>query len=245
MVLLALLLTILAAAVPSLLYTSIAWWLDRYEKEPWWVLVLTFFWGAVPAIVLALVVEVAFDIPLRLFLVPSQAEFFASIVVAPVVEELFKAVPLVLIFWLYRQEFDGIMDGLLYGALVGFGFAMTENIFYFLSALVEEGVGSFLFLVFLRAIVFGLNHALFSSAFGFGLGLARYARTDLVRWGGACGRVVGRHRAAHGPQCFRLLGFDPLLGEPGERLDGRAPLACAGVGGRPPGGPLNPRGIGR
>ncbi len=183
MIFLALLLTVLAAVVPSVIYTGIAWWLDRYEKEPWWVLVLTFFWGAVPAILLALIVEVAFDIPLRLFFMPSQAEFFASAVVAPIVEELLKAVPLLFIFWFYRREFDGIMDGLIYGAMVGFGFAMTENLFYFLGALAEGGIGSVLALAFLRAVVFGLNHALFSSAFGFGLGLARYARTGLVRFG--------------------------------------------------------------
>ncbi len=183
MIFVALIFSLLAAVVPSLFYVSVAWWLDRYEKEPWWVLALTFFWGAIPAIVLALIVEVVFDLPLQAFFPSPQADFISTAVVAPVVEELFKAVPLLLIFWLYRREFDGLMDGLLYGAMVGFGFAMTENLFYFLGALAEGGVGTLLTVVFLRAVVFGLNHALFSSAFGLGLGVARYARSSLVRWG--------------------------------------------------------------
>lgn len=182
MIVAAVLFSFLAAVVPSAFYVGVAWWLDRYEKEPWWVLTLTFFWGAVPAIVLALIVEVVFDIPLRAFFLPSRATFFSSAVVAPVVEEIVKAVPLVMVYWLYRREFDGLMDGLLYGAIVGLGFSMTENLFYFLGALAEGGVGSLVVVAFLRAVVFGLNHALFSSALGLGLGVARYAHSAFVRW---------------------------------------------------------------
>lgn len=186
MILAALVLSIVVAVVPTGFYVGVAWWLDRYEKEPWWLLGLTFLWGAVPAIILALIVEIVFDVPVRVLMTGTGAELIGTAVIAPVAEELFKAIPLAAIFWLYPREFDGLMDGLLYGALVGLGFALTENVFYFLGALAEGGVGDWAMVVVLRAVVFGLNHALFSSMFGLGLGIARYAGPSfggLVRWG--------------------------------------------------------------
>lgn len=178
----ALVLTVAAAVVPTTIYVSIAWWLDRYEKEPWWLLGLTFLWGAVPAIIFALMAEILLDIPIRAIVTGEGAAIVSAVVVAPVAEELFKAIPLLAIFIIHPREFDGLMDGLLYGALVGFGFAMTENVFYYAGAFTDGGLGDFAVVVFLRAVIFGLNHALFSSMFGLGLGFARYAGNAVVRW---------------------------------------------------------------
>jgi protease PrsW len=180
-ILLALIASFLAAFIPTCVYVGVAWWLDRYEKEPLWLLAITFLWGAVPAIIVSLVLEVVLDIPVQLLVTGQGADLVSVAVIAPVVEEAAKAFPLLLLFILYRREFDGLMDGLIYGALVGFGFAMTENIFYFLGAYAEGGWGSWGILVFMRAIIFGLNHALFTSAFGVGLGYARYARRRRTR----------------------------------------------------------------
>ena len=47
------LLSLLVAFIPALGYTLLVWWLDRYEREPFRLLVVAFFWGAVPAIALA------------------------------------------------------------------------------------------------------------------------------------------------------------------------------------------------
>lgn len=182
MIIAALILSVAAAVVPTSIYVSIAWWLDRYEKEPWWLLALTFLWGAVPAIIFALIAELLLDIPIRALVIGDGAVLIAAAVGAPVAEELFKAIPLLAIFLIHPREFDGLMDGLLYGALVGFGFAMTENVFYFIGAFSEGGLGDFAAVVFLRAVIFGLNHALFSSMFGLGLGFARYAGSAMVRW---------------------------------------------------------------
>lgn len=179
--LLALLASIVAAAIPTLLYVGLAWWLDRYEREPLWLLSVTFLWGAIPAIIVSLFAEIILDIPVSLFVVGDSSALFSAAVVAPVVEEVAKSIPLVGIYFLHRREFDGLMDGLIYGALVGFGFAMTENVFYFVGAYAEAGWEAWGVLVFMRAIVFGLNHALFTSLFGAALGYARYGTTRFVR----------------------------------------------------------------
>ena len=36
-------LSILAAVLPTILYVGIIYWVDRYEKEPWWLLAAAFF----------------------------------------------------------------------------------------------------------------------------------------------------------------------------------------------------------
>lgn len=176
----AVVISLLGAAVPTVVYVSIAWWLDRYEKEPWWLLAMTFAWGALPAVILAVILEIAFSISIAEFHTADDSQILTVTVAAPITEELFKAVPLLAIFLLYRREFDGLMDGLLYGSLVGFGFAMTENIMYFLSEWANGGIHAVFASIFLRALVFGMMHALWSSMFGIGLGIARYARSRFV-----------------------------------------------------------------
>lgn len=173
--------SVMAALIPTVFYVALAWWLDRYEKEPLWLLTITFLWGAIPAIVLSLVAEIVLDIPVQAFVLGEGGTLISTAVIAPVVEEIAKGFVVWLIFVLYRKEFDGLMDGLIYAALVGFGFAMTENVFYFMGAFEEGGWEAWSALVFVRAIIFGLNHALFTSAFGAGLGYSRYAKDPTAR----------------------------------------------------------------
>ncbi|HEY63431.1 MAG TPA: PrsW family intramembrane metalloprotease, partial [Caldilineae bacterium] len=78
---------------------------------------------------------------------------------------------------------DDVLDGIVYGALVGLGFAMTENVFYFMSILLDDGWGAWSLAIFLRSVIFGFNHAFFTSLVGIGLGLARTVRSREVRWG--------------------------------------------------------------
>jgi RsiW-degrading membrane proteinase PrsW (M82 family) len=175
-------LTVLASVAPALLYSLLVWWLDRYEKEPWGLLAATFIWGAIPAIILSIVAEFVLGIPFSGFLGEGGAQLVGSGLVAPVVEEVVKGMAIFLVFLVFRAEFDGLLDGIVYGALVGFGFAMTENALYFLGALLEGGVGTWLLLVFMRTLVFGLNHGLFSAIVGMGFGCAAVATSSWQRW---------------------------------------------------------------
>jgi RsiW-degrading membrane proteinase PrsW (M82 family) len=175
-------LSLAATAVPTLIYTGLVWWCDRYEREPWPLLAATFLWGAIPAVILSLVIELILDIPLSMLRSSTAHDLLAAGGVAPIVEESVKAVALLGLFLLARQEFDNALDGIVYGALVGFGFAMTENVFYFMSVLLEEGWGAWTLVVFLRSVVFGFNHAFFTSLTGIGLGVARMTRHRWLRW---------------------------------------------------------------
>jgi len=167
------LLAVLAAVVPTSVYVLFVWWLDRYEKEPLRLLLAAFVWGAVPAVALAATVEVALQVPLdELF--PRYGALLGISIVGPVIEEGLKAIALVAISILARYEFDGLLDGVIYGSLVGFGFAMTENLLYFIGS--DGATGEWLALILGRSVVFGLNHAMFASFTGVGLSLATGTR---------------------------------------------------------------------
>lgn len=169
-------LSLLAAAAPTAVYVALLWWMDPYEKEPLPLLLSAFLWGAVPAVVLSVVLEFAVGIPEG-----RLSESLASLVdiglTAPLVEEIVKGAALIVLLVAFRREFDDVLDGIVYGAMVGFGFAMTENVLYFVTAYGSGGFTEWSVVVVLRAAVFGLNHALFTSVFGAGLGLSRLERS--------------------------------------------------------------------
>jgi len=160
--------------VPMLLYALILWWFDRYEREPLSLVAAAFLWGAVPAIIFSIIAQIAFDIPTGMLIEPGLgSELVSSALIAPLTEEPFKALALLLLLLFFRRELDSPLDGIIYGGLVGFGFAATENTFYFLDAYGTGGLGGVLELSLLRAFLFGLNHALFTGCTGLGVALAR------------------------------------------------------------------------
>lgn len=157
---------ILAAAAPTAIYTLLIWWLDRYEKEPLPLLAAAFLWGSFPAVLIALLSGALLDRPVQAGVLGPG---LGAGMLAPLVEEPIKALPLLLIFRFARSELDGPLDGIVYGAVIGFGFSMSENLLYFLAH--PEALPS---LFWLRGVAFGLNHALFTGIVGMALGLVRY-----------------------------------------------------------------------
>lgn len=169
------LLSVLGGLVPTLVYVLLVWWLDRYEKEPVWLLATAFFWGAAPAAILSVVVEFILDLPIAALNAESlTANLISASLTAPVVEEASKGIALVALLLLFRREFDDELDGLVYGAMIGFGFAFTENVFaYFLPMASQGSTQAGLTLVFWRSVVFGVNHAFWTGITGAALGYAR------------------------------------------------------------------------
>ncbi|WP_249186325.1 PrsW family intramembrane metalloprotease [Microbacterium paraoxydans] len=140
--------------------------IDRWEPEPKRLVIFAVAWGAVAAVGLTLLV----DIGLTVLLGPVP-EAIAAVVQAPIVEEFWKGLGVFLIFLLARRSFDGPIDGVVYGALVGAGFAFTENIQYFALSLIEGG-GEQLGVTFVvRALLSPFAHAMFTSLTGFAIGL--------------------------------------------------------------------------
>jgi RsiW-degrading membrane proteinase PrsW (M82 family) len=175
-----LIIAVLAGIIPMVIYAAFLFWLDRHEREPLVLVVSVFIWGFIPAALLSLISQLIFSFPF-LIVDPSgtSADLFGIVIAAPVTEEIFKGAAILLIYLLIKDEFDSVFDGILYGGIVGFGFAAIENILYFAgTAGPDLGV-----LIFMRAFIFGLNHAFYTSLTGIGFGIARHAAVPAVRWG--------------------------------------------------------------
>ncbi|MBN1658487.1 MAG: PrsW family intramembrane metalloprotease [Anaerolineae bacterium] len=171
------LIAVLGGLVPTVVYVSFIWWLDRYEKEPVRLLVLAFAWGAIPAAVISIVVEVIVDAGIVAVAGDGLLGTLATASIsAPLVEETAKGVALAALFLFLRRELDNVLDGIVYGAMIGFGFALTENVFaYFLPILSAEGINAGLANILMRTVVFGFNHAFWTGITGAALGYARLA----------------------------------------------------------------------
>lgn len=167
-------LALAGAIIPTIFYVLLVWWIDRYEREPAWLLTLAFLWGAIPAVLLAVLPEAVFDAVLNRAL--GSGGIFNALsfgVSPPLFEESAKGIFLVGLLLLLWQEFDDPLDGLVYGSMVGFGFAMTENLLYYFSAFADGGLGGEVVNIVMRSGLFGLNHAFFTSWTGMALGWAR------------------------------------------------------------------------
>lgn len=182
-VLIGALLVLTVGVLPMVAYALILWWFDRYEKEPVGLLIAAFLWGAIPSIVFSLVAELVLDVPISQFVEPVTASLIGAAVIAPFVEEVFKGLALLLLVLFFRKEFDSPLDGIIYGGLVGFGFAAVENVFYLAGEFMESGAGGVALLAVFRAFLFGLNHALFTGLTGLGLALARISPNLPVKAG--------------------------------------------------------------
>jgi RsiW-degrading membrane proteinase PrsW (M82 family) len=157
--------------------------IDRWEPEPRGLLFLAVAWGAVAAVGIALGVDLAVTIALGVDDSPARDAFMA-VVQAPIVEEFAKGLGVYIIFLIGRRAFDGPVDGVVYGALVGAGFAFTENIQYFAIAFLEGGVADVSATFFVRGILSPFAHVMFTSITGFALGLA-------ARRGASAGAALG------------------------------------------------------
>src|SRR5215472_14205257 len=166
------LIALLLALLPVLLL------LDRLEPEPRGNLVLCFAWGAGVAALLAAIINTA---GLLFITQPelgkTKGQFISATFGAPLVEETLKGAVLFWLLWRRRQEFDGPTDGLMYAAMVGVGFAMMENIGYYIGALVRPEVGGAQLLGFtfvFRGLLSPFAHPAFTAMTGIG---AAYAAT--------------------------------------------------------------------
>ncbi|WP_157247609.1 PrsW family intramembrane metalloprotease [Nonomuraea typhae] len=170
------------APVPVLLAAVLA--LDRMEPEPRSNLIFAFAWGAGVAVLVAGVVN---SLNLHYIvdaanLSPDNARNIAATFGAPVVEETMKGLVLLGLLRFRRAELDGPTDGIIYASMVGLGFAMSENVSYYVSALTERGVEGLAVTVVLRGILSPFAHPLFTSMIGIAVAYAAQ-RSGTVRVG--------------------------------------------------------------
>ncbi|MFN2497636.1 MAG: PrsW family intramembrane metalloprotease [Pyrinomonadaceae bacterium] len=178
----ALLIGLISATLPVPLYLMLVLWIDRYEAEPLWMLATAFFWGALVAVFFAYLINTASGLIVTVLTNDvSAGAAFGAVISAPIVEESAKALILLIFFFFKKDEFDGVIDGIVYAAMVGLGFAMTENIQYYGRAVSQAGGGGLTIVLIIRGALAPFAHPMFTSLTGIGLGLARQSRNPLVK----------------------------------------------------------------
>lgn len=161
----------------------VVWYLDRYDREPLHMVAAVFLWGAAAAPFLSVLIFNSLD---RLLHGPAAvvSAFVATAVATPLVEEIAKAIGVMLVVW-FTRDFDNPTDGFVYGTAVGLGFAVTENYLYGVGAGSANTVGSTELVVFTggRTLFSAGVHALSSATFGGFLGHALLTRRKWQRVG--------------------------------------------------------------
>jgi RsiW-degrading membrane proteinase PrsW (M82 family) len=168
------------ALLPVPLLIVVVLWMDRLEPEPRGSLAFAFGWGAGIAALGALIVNTAnLEYVTMPALGATTGEYVAATFGAPVIEESLKGIVLIGLLWRRRAEFDGPTDGVIYAAMVGLGFAMIENVGYYVNALVTPERGGIAMLGYtfvLRGLLSPLLHPIFTSMTGLGVACAAARR---------------------------------------------------------------------
>jgi RsiW-degrading membrane proteinase PrsW (M82 family) len=169
--------------VPMFLLAAFVNWLDRYEKEPKLLLGAAFLWGVIVAGGGAYVLNTVFGIGIYV-LTGSEgaAEFGTTSIIAPIIEEGLKGLAVLAVFFMFRSEFDSILDGIVYASITAMGFAAIENVLYiYRNGFLENGWEGFWTLVVIRVILVGWMHPFFTAFTGIGIAIARMSHNMLIK----------------------------------------------------------------
>jgi len=159
------LLALYAAPLFVLIY-----YLDLYEREPWSVAIAAFLWGAFAATALSLDAG-GWNEAIARALGPQAAQRWLPALGAPLIEEFMKGAGIVLLYLIVRDEIDDAMDGFVYGALCGLGFAVVEDVLYFMAAFggTPRGVVQGFYVRVLSSGLYG--HVLYTGLVGMAIGI--------------------------------------------------------------------------
>lgn len=180
----ALSISLILGYLPMIAFSYGIYWLDRYEKEPLHLLVFSFLWGAVIAAMAAFIINTLLGAGIYwLTASTGTATFSVASIFAPIVEEVFKGIAVLIVFLFFRSEFDSILDGIIYAAVTALGFAATENAYYIFSMGYAGGGWQGLFqLAFIRIVLVGWQHPFYTAFFGIGLALARTQKSFFIKF---------------------------------------------------------------
>jgi protease PrsW len=177
---------------------ALVYLLDLYEREPPSLVVAALLYGAVCATTLAGAANGGWAAVLARLTGPDFAARWSAALTAPWTEELVKGCGVVLIYLIASAELDDIMDGFVYGAMVGLGFAVVEDVLYFVLPGGDAGgvLGGF----FVRVIASGLyGHVLYSGLVGIGIAwfVTRRGDSGPARRAAVAGAISALAVAAH------------------------------------------------
>ncbi|WP_458207015.1 PrsW family intramembrane metalloprotease [Haladaptatus sp. NG-SE-30] len=168
---------ILLSVVPAFALAAYIWHVDVTMSEPLPLLVGTFLLGVLFAGFAA--VLNSYTEPLFSSIPVVGMVIFFYVIVAPI-EETVKLLA-VRLYAFRSSRFDAVIDGAVYGAMAGLGFATIENAIYISQEFLNSG-GTNQFLQAGQTAVFrlfaGPGHVIYSAFAGYYLGLAKFNREN-------------------------------------------------------------------
>ena len=166
------------SVVPAVGLAGYVWRADVTSREPLSLLVATFLLGVLFA-GFAAVINAMFAPAALVFTDAVGVEALGLLIVFYVivgpVEEGVKLLA-VRLYAFRDARFDAVVDGAVYGAVAGFGFATIENALYITQTTGDVGMGVFAAggsIVTVRALA-GPGHVIYSAFAGYYLGLAKF-----------------------------------------------------------------------
>jgi len=154
---------LIISIAPVILILLYIYFRDKYEKEPFGMLLRAILVGAIITIP---IIFIEFGLMAIVKFNDKFADaFYNGFVVAGFTEELFKYLAFLVIIWRNRN-FNELFDGIIYASFISLGFAAIENIMYVLNS----GIS----VAFIRAFSAVPAHALFGITMGFYFGLAKF-----------------------------------------------------------------------
>lgn len=159
---------LLIASAPIFIILFYIYYRDKYEKEPFGLLVKSLIAGMLICIPIIFAEQWSANIliPLKTNLITTA--FWDAFFVASFWEEAFKMTAVMLLVW-RNKNFNERFDGIVYAVFVSLGFALIENIMYVINT--DNGIQTGI----ARAFTAVPAHAMFGIMMGFHLGLARFA----------------------------------------------------------------------
>jgi RsiW-degrading membrane proteinase PrsW (M82 family) len=148
--------------------------LDLFEREPRSMLLGALLWGGIVATYLSGAVNDQWSEILTKVAGADFSREWGAALIGPGDEELFKFLGIVVLFLIARNEFDDVLDGFVYGAVIGLGFTLEEDMYYFFAHFVGQAgasdLGGLFDGFFTRIIVGGpYSHVLLTGLTGMGL----------------------------------------------------------------------------
>lgn len=155
--------SLIIAIAPVFIIAFYVYFRDKYEKEPWALLLQAMLLGGFIAlpVIFAEQLMSAIGASLNGMIRAMWDAFF----VAALCEEAFKFLALYLLIW-KNKAFNEKFDGIVYATFISLGFAGIENILYVLDGGISTGM--------IRAITAVPAHALFGVSMGFFFGQAKF-----------------------------------------------------------------------
>ncbi|GIF74711.1 PrsW family intramembrane metalloprotease [Asanoa siamensis] len=166
-------------AVPFCVFVAA---LDYLEREPPLLLATAFAWGGLVATSISIRGNAAVHNLVAKLASPGLAAEWGSALAGPTVEEIAKTLGIIAIVLVARAQVNSVLDGVVYGSLVGLGFQVVEDVVYAVNAVAVAGGGDQVAPVvatfLLRGFLAGLwSHTLFGALAGAGIGYLA-VRTD-------------------------------------------------------------------